>query len=87
MWALGLSLRSASHALAAVGESLSHTSVWRDVQEAGENARRRLSEQARGRVRVIGADETFVKVKGDKTVLGLVADAQTGQILGLDGAG
>ena len=84
MWALGLSLRSASHALAAVGESLSHTSVWRDVQEAGENARRRLAKQARGRVRVIGADETFVKVKGDETALGLVTDAETGQVIGMD---
>ena len=84
LWALGMSLRSASDALAAVGESLSHASVWRDVQEAGENARRSLAEQARGRVRVVGADETYVRVKGKKRVVGLVTDAQTGQVLGLD---
>ena len=84
MRALGLSLRSASHALAAVGESLSHASVWRDVQEAGENARRSLSKQSLGRVRAVGADETYVRVKGKKRVVGLVTDAQTGQVLGLD---
>ena len=78
---------SDSHALAAAGESLSHASVWRDVQEAGENARRSLAKQARGRVKAVGADETFVEVKGEKTALGLVTDAQTGQVIGMDGAG
>lgn len=58
MWALGLSLCSASRALAGGGESLSHASVWRDVQEAEENARRSLAKQARGRVKAVGADET-----------------------------
>ena len=84
MWALGLSLRSASDMLSAVGEPLSHVSVWRDVQEAGEKARRSLAKQVRGRVRAVGADETFVKVKGEKTAMGVVTDAQTGQVLGLD---
>ena len=39
MWALGMSLRSAGDMLSTFGEFLSHASVWRDVQEAGENAR------------------------------------------------
>ena len=31
-----------------------------------------------------GADKTAVRVKGDKTVVGAVADAATGQVLGLE---
>ena len=83
-WALGLSLRSASHLLAAFGVSISRMSVWRDVQEAGRNARRKQAGGAGGQVKVIGADETVVRVKGVKKVVGVVADAETGQVLGLD---
>ena len=83
-WALGLSLRSASHLLAAFGVSISRMSVWRDVQEAGRNARRKQAGRAGGQVKVIGADETAVRVKGVKKVVGVVADAETGQVLGLD---
>ena len=39
--------------------------VWRDVQEAGRNARCKQAGQARGRVTAIGADETVVRVKGE----------------------
>ena len=37
-----------------------------------------------GQVRVIGADETVVRVKGETTVVGVVADAATGEVLGLE---
>ena len=83
-WALGLSLRSASHLLAAFGVSISRMSVWRDVQEAGRNARKKQAGQACGRVSAIGADETVVRVKGEKAVVGVVTDAATGEVLGLD---
>ena len=83
-WALGLSLRSASRPLAAFGVSISRMSARRDVQEAGRNARRKQSGQARGRVTVIGADETVVRVKAEKAVVGVAADAATGEVLGLD---
>ena len=83
-WALGLSLHSASHILAAFDVSVSRMSARRDVQEAGRNARRKQAEGARGQVKVIGADETAVRVKGVKKVVGVVADAETGQVLGLD---
>ena len=33
-------------------------------------------------MRVIGADETVVRVKGETTVVGVVEDAATGQVLG-----
>ena len=76
MHALGMSLRSAGDTLSAFGESLSHTSVWRDVQEAGENAPERAS--------AVGADETHARMNGKKKVVGVVTDARTGQVLGLD---
>ena len=59
-------------------------SVWRDVQKAGRNARGKQSRWAGGQVRVIGADETAVRVKGVKKDDGVVTDAATGQVLGLD---
>ena len=83
-WALGLSLRSASRLLAAFGVSVSRMSARRDVQEAGRNARRKQAEGARGQVRVIGADETAVRVKGETTVVGVATDAATGEALGLE---
>ena len=61
---------------ATFGVSVSRMSVWRDVHEAGRNARRK---QAGG-----VADETVVRVKGVKTDVGVVTDAETGQVLGLD---
>ena len=83
-WALGLSLRSASHLLGALGSSLSRMSVWRDVQEAGSNSLNGWLGRAQGAVKVMGADETVVKVKGKKTVVGFVTDAQSGRLLGMD---
>ena len=80
----GLSLRSASRLLAAFGVSVSRMSARRGVQEAGRNARGKQAEGARGQVKVIGADETAVRVKGVKKVVGVVADAETGQVLGLE---
>ena len=82
--ALGLSPRSASHLLAAFGVSVSRMSVWRDVQEAGRNARRKQAGRARGRATVIGADEAVVRVKGETAFVGVVTDAATGEVLGLD---
>ena len=83
VWALGLSHRSVSHMLGALGCGLSRMSSWRDVQEAGAGSGRWMS-RAHGRVRVIGADETMVKVKGEKVVVGFVTDAASGQIVGMD---
>ena len=83
-WALGLSPRSASRLLAAFGVSVSRMSVWRDIQEAGRNARRKQAGGARGRATVTGEDETVGRVKGEKTVVGAVTDAETGQVLGLE---
>ena len=83
-WALGLSLRSVSHILSALGCRLSRMSVWRNVQEAGTNALRGWMGRSSVHVRIMGADETVVKVKGKMTVVGLVTDAESGELLGID---
>ena len=83
-WAPGLSLRSTSHLLAAMGRELSRMSVWRDVQESGSGALSGWLSRARGQVRLMGADETVVRVKGKKTVVGFVTDAESGQLVGME---
>ena len=62
-WALGLSHRSVSNLLTALGSALSRMSSWRDVQEA---------------------DETMLRMKGEKVVSGFVTDAVSGNLLGID---
>ena len=83
-WALGLSLRSVSHLLGALGCDLSRMSVWRDVQESGSNALDGWLSGHRSRVRLMGADETVVKVRGKQMVVGFVTDAESGQLVGMD---
>ncbi len=83
-WALGLSLRSVSHLLGALGCDLSRMSVWRDVQESGSNALGGWLSRDRGRVRLMGADETVLKVRGRRMVVGFVTDAESGQLVGMD---
>lgn len=81
MYGLGLSCSAASHLLRALGAEVSKMSVWRDAQEAGEALRR---SRPAGRVRVMGADETVFKVKGEEVVLGFAVDAQGGNTLGFE---
>lgn len=82
MYALGLSSCSAaSHLLGALGAKISKMSVWRDAQEAGEALRKR---RPRGRVRVMGADETVFSVKGEEVVVGFVVDGSSGKTLGFE---
>ena len=83
-WALGLSLRSVSHLLGALGCDLSRISVWRDVQAAGTSALGGWLSGRHGRVRLIGADETVLKVRGRRAVVGFVTDAESGRLVGMD---
>ena len=81
---LALSLRSVSHLLGALGCDLSRMSVWRDVQQAGTSALGGWLSGHRGRVRLMGVDETVLKVGGSRTVVGFVTDAESGQLVGMD---
>lgn len=82
MYGLGLSCSAASHLLKALGVEVSHVTVWRDAQEAGEALG--ASRAPAGRVRVLGADETVFKVRGQEVVVGFVVDGQSGKTLGFE---
>ena len=67
-----------------LGCDLSRMSVWRDVQESGSNVPGGWLSRDRGRVRLMGADETVLKVRGKRMVVGFVTDAESGQLVGMD---
>ena len=78
MQALGLSCSVTAHLLGIISKA----TVWRDVQKLGIALRGQPS--VKGAVKVIGADETWVKLKGQAVALGFMVDAQTGQTLGIE---
>ncbi len=81
MYALGLSCSAASHLLRALGAEVCKMSVWRDAQEAGEALR---ESRPTGRARIMAADETVFKLKGEEVVVGFVVDGVSGETLGFD---
>jgi transposase-like protein len=81
MYGLGLSCSAASHLLGALGAQIGKTSVWRDAQEAGEALREK---RPVGKARVLGADETIFKLKGEEAVVGFVVDGVSGKTLGFE---
>jgi transposase-like protein len=86
LYLLGLSYRAvADVVVAALGTSLGHTTVYNNVQHAGEGVRqlkqRRL---ASIRVRVLAVDGTYVKVNGQHTVLLYLGDGEKGLCLAIE---
>jgi transposase-like protein len=81
LWALGLSMSATSHVLHALEAGIHKSSVLRDVHRAGLRLQDR---KVAGRVRVLGADETVMRIRGCATLLGFVTDAQTGKTVGVD---
>jgi hypothetical protein len=75
-----LSCSAASHLLEALGVEVSKITVWRDAQQAGEALRK--GRRPAGRVRVLGAEETIFKLRGQEVVVGFVVDGQSGRTLG-----
>ena len=78
LYLLGISYRGVEDVFTAMGFYVSHATVWRNVQAAGEKARQlRQAWLARsGGVRVVGGDLTYVRCRGQEMVVGLVVDAQ-----------
>ena len=62
-----MSHQSISYLLTALKSAIAKMTSWRDVQEAGLGAARRLVLPES--VAVMGADETVLKVKGKQTYL------------------
>lgn len=86
LYVLGLSYGAAMDFLTACGCGVSRTTVYNNVQAAGGVARKRQHEQVTGggKRKVIGADGTFVKIKGQTVGIEVVVDDATGELLGLD---
>jgi transposase-like protein len=86
LYVLGLSYGAVADFLEAFGVSICKTTVYNNVQESGFASRSRQSAlvASGGRRAVIGADGTYVKVKGEKVGIQVVVDDQSGELLGLD---
>lgn len=78
--ALGLSHRSTEKVARLFGYRVSYTSSWRDARKLGGMARRRLPA---GSARVVGVDETWMKVRGKARPVGVALDLG-GKMLGVE---
>lgn len=71
LYALGLSHRGIETAMGLFGHDIDHVSSWRDIQRLGKSVRSRLQS---GSARVVGVDETWVRVRGRSRPVGVVVD-------------
>jgi transposase-like protein len=86
LYVLGLSYGAAQDLLEALGVLLSKTTVYSNVQAAGEAARRQQAQQCRsgGRRAVLGTDGTYVKVMGREVAVQVVIDDADSGLLSLE---
>lgn len=86
LYVLGLSYGAVEDFVNALGCGVSKTTVYNNVQAAGVVARTKqeAAVKAGGKRAVVGADATYVKVKGEQTGIEVVVDDQTGELLGLE---
>jgi transposase-like protein len=81
-WTLGLSEWATSHVLHGMEAGIHRSSVHRDRLRAGALLRERGT--GGGRVRVLGADETGIGVRGRAQLVGFVVDGESGKTVGVD---
>ena len=87
LYVLGISYRGVEDFLNALGFFLSYSSIYRNVQAAGELVRKLKKAwfgQGNPKIKVVGGDLTYVQCKGDKVVIGLAIDAQEGILLDIE---
>lgn len=84
LYVLGLSYGGVADALAAFGWAGSKSSIYRDVQAAGEAVQRLRRQQAVRRVRVASADATYVVCRGEQVTVAVALDAIAGDVLEVD---
>lgn len=75
MWALGLSLRSATAFLGLFGAGICHQTVWNDGVKLGQQVAQR---RPRGRVRVLGVDGTGARIGGKSSGVVVAVDMGSG---------
>lgn len=86
LYILGLSYGAIEDYTNALGEGIGKTSAYNNVQAAGVASRKQQKVQVRtgGARPVVGADATYVKVKGEAVGIEVVVDDETEELLGLD---
>jgi transposase-like protein len=86
LYVLGLSYGAVSDVMEALGCGLSKTTVYNNVQAAGDTARQSQQDTVGGggKRAVIGTDGTYVKVQGEPVGIQVVVDDESGELLGLD---
>jgi transposase-like protein len=86
LYVLGLSYGAVSDFLVALGCEVSKTTVYNNVQAAGERARQRQRRTVvlGGKRAVVGSDGTYVKVKGAQVGVQVVVDDESGELLELE---
>lgn len=86
LYVLGLSYGAVEDFMTAMGYGVAKTTVYNNVQAAGEQARKkqRTTVGQGGKRAVIGADGTYVQLKGVVTGIEVVVDDQSGELLGLE---
>lgn len=88
LYVLGLSYGAVADALAALGWAGSKSSVYRDVQAAGEAVerlrRRQLNSGGVRRIQVASADATFVVCRGQEVTVLVALDALAGNVLDVE---
>jgi transposase-like protein len=83
-YVLGLSYGGVEDALAALGWAGSKSSIYRDVQTAGEAVQRIRLAQGQRKVQVLGADTTFVLCNREQVTIAVGVDALSGEVLEID---
>lgn len=81
LYVLGLSYGGVADALRAFGWQGSKSSVYRDVQAAGEAVGRLRARAPVRRVRVMSADATFVMCRREEVTVAVAVDALAGDVL------
>lgn len=81
LYVLGLSYGGVADALAALGWAGSKSSVYRDVQAAGEAVEHLRRRHSVRQVRVASADATYVVCQGQEVTIAVALDALAGDVL------
>lgn len=81
LYVLGLSYGGVADALDAFGWQGSRSTIYRDVQAAGEAVMRVRRQQPRRKVQVVSADATYVLCRGAEVTVAVALDALAGELL------
>jgi transposase-like protein len=81
LYVLGLSYGGVADALAAFGWQGSRSTIYRDVQNAGEAVTRLRRQQPKRSVQVVSADATYVVCRGEEVTVAVALDALAGEVL------